>query len=119
MSKNHRISKYSGAISAKLKLCAIALSLTFISLNVNSLNAQDKTSGYRFLQDIETGTNVDWSFSSEDEPLSVKDDIKELEDYSLSDSDAEADMQLIEEDRRWGNRGDVEDYSIEAEFYEN
>ena len=97
---------------------AIALSLTFICLNVNALNAQDETSEYRFLQDIEVGTNVDWGFSSEDEPLSVKDDIKELEDYSLSDSDAEADVQLIEEYRRWGNRGNVKNYSIEAEFYD-
>ena len=48
----------------------------------------------------------------------LKTNIKELEDYSLSDSDAEADVQLIEEYRRWGNRGNVKNYSIEAEFYD-
>ena len=109
MFNNHQIGKYSSAI---------ALGLIFLNLNGLSLNAQTNTSEYSFLEDIEAGVNVDWHFPSENESISVKDDIKELEGYSISESDPEADVQIIEENRRWGNRGDVEDFSLEAEFYD-
>lgn len=104
-----RLGKYSGAI---------AIFFTFLSLNSSILNAQENPSEYRFLQDIEAGTNTSWNFTSEDESRSVRDEIKELGDYSLSDSDAEVDVRLVEEERRWGNWGNVEDYSIQTEFYE-
>ncbi|MEL7407239.1 MAG: hypothetical protein AAFN00_09775 [Cyanobacteria bacterium J06558_2] len=78
-------------------------------------NAQEDESEYRFLQNIEA-EELDWSFSSENESLSVEDDIRELKDYSIS-NEAEIDVQLIEEERKWGNQGDVQDYSLEAEFY--
>ena len=82
------------------------------------LNAQTNTSEYDFLGDIEAGTNVDWSFSSEDESLAVTDDLKELGEYNISDSDSEGDVELIGEEQKWGNRGDVEDFSFEAEVYD-
>ena len=110
MFNNHKIGKY---------YSAIALSLIFLSFSNISLNAQENTSEYPFLEDIEAGTDLDWSFSSEDESASVRDDIKQLEEYSISESDElESDFQLIEEEPKWGNRGDVEDYSIEAEIYD-
>ncbi|MGK7951256.1 MAG: hypothetical protein AB4368_21350 [Xenococcaceae cyanobacterium] len=82
------------------------------------LNAQTNTSEYEVLNNIETEENIDWSFSSEDESISIKDDLKELGDYSISESELEEDLELTEEDPKWGNRGDVEDLSIEAEVYD-
>ena len=70
-----------------------------------------------FLEDIEFQEEVNWSFSSETESLSVRDEITELQEYSASDSE-ELDVDLEAEDNRWGNRGDVEDYSVEVEVYD-
>lgn len=78
------------------------------------LNAQDTVLG----EDIEADENLNWSFTSENEPITVKDDIRELETYSISDDDEDLDLELEEEDRRWGNRGDVDDYTFEVEVYD-
>ena len=99
--------------------CAITSSSVLASTYSLPLHAQTSTvDGSSILEGVETGEDLDWSFTSEDEPISVKDDIKELEDYSLSGSDSETDLELIEEERKWGNRGDVEDYSVEVEVYD-
>ena len=99
---------------------AIALGLTLTNINISPINAQTDTRGDIFLEDIEAGEEVNWNFSSEDESTSIKDDIKGLGEYSSSEteSETEIDLELVEEDSRWGNRGDAEDYSIEAEFYD-
>lgn len=90
---------------------AIALTL-LAGIYSLPLNAQDTVLG----EDIEA-ENLDWTFTSENEPITVEDDIRELKTYSLSE-DEDTDLQLEEEDRKWGNRGDIEDYTFEVEVYD-
>ncbi len=101
----------------KFSIQAIAIG-TMLGIYSLPLNAQTNTSEYDFLNNIETEENLDWSFSSEDESISIKDDLKELGNYSISESELEEDLELTDEDPKWGNRGDVEDLSIEAEVYD-
>ena len=95
----------------------IILGFILISISSLPLNVQAQTKEYQFLEDIEAGKNVNWSFSSEDETVSLKDEIEALGDYSISNSDVKLDLELSEEDRKWGNRGDAKDYYLEAEVY--
>lgn len=76
-------------------------------------NAQDTVLG-----DIEADENLNWTFTSENEPISVKDDIRELQTYSISDDDEDLGLELEEDDPKWGNRGDVDDYTFEVEVYD-
>ncbi|MDJ0534899.1 MAG: hypothetical protein QNJ70_20860 [Xenococcaceae cyanobacterium MO_207.B15] len=95
---------------------AIALGLILVSIDSWPLNAQNNTSEDHFLGGIEVERNEEWNFTSEDKFSSIKDNIQELEEYSISELDLEADTQLIEEE--WGNRGEVENNAIKLEFYE-
>lgn len=101
----------------KFSIQVIALG-TMLGIYSLPLNAQTNTSEYDVLNNIEIEENIDWTFSSEDESISIKDDLKELGDYSISESELEEDLELTEEEPKWGNRGDVEDLSIEAEIYD-
>ena len=107
MFDNHQIGKYSSVI---------AFNFVFLIFSNLSLNAQSNPSEYSFLKDIKVEKDLNWSFSSENESISVKDEIKELKEYSISESNS-LDVQLIKENRRWDNRGNPRDYSVEAEFY--
>lgn len=94
---------------------AIAFGTLLAGIYSLPLNAQDTVLG----DDIEADKNLNWSFTSEDESITIKDDIKELRTYSISDDeDLDVDLELDEEDRRWGNRGDVDDYTFEVEVYD-
>ncbi|GAB4523174.1 MAG: hypothetical protein Tsb0014_00470 [Pleurocapsa sp.] len=96
----------------------IILGFIFVTIYSLPLNAQTNTTQYEFLQNIEAGKDMNWGFSSEDETASLKDEIKKLGDYDLSASDTDLDVELLETEPKWGNRGDVEDHSIEAEVYD-
>ena len=96
-----------------MRLLAIAIGSTFATIYSLPLHAQSD-----ILKGIETDENLNWTFTSEREPITVKDDIRELEQYSVSESDPEVDLELTEESPKWGNRGDVEDYSVEVEVYD-
>ena len=78
-------------------------------------NAQANSSGFEF--DRLEAEESNWDFAGEDESISVKDDLQELDEYKISDVE-EFDVRLIEEDRRWGNRGDVEDYKLKTDVYD-
>jgi hypothetical protein len=95
----------------------IILGFIFVTIYSLPLNAQTNTTQYKFLQNIEVGKDMNWDFKSEDETASLKDKIKKLGDYNLSPSDSDLDVELLETEPKWGNRGDVEDRSIKAEVY--
>lgn len=80
-------------------------------------NAQTERSQYSFLEGIEAGKDSGWQFSSTSESLSVKDDIKNLEEYSVSESDV-TDIELEAESNEGINRRWTKDYSVEAEVYD-
>ncbi|MDJ0636923.1 MAG: hypothetical protein QNJ34_27340 [Xenococcaceae cyanobacterium MO_188.B29] len=103
-------------IKKKFFIQAIALGAILSTYSL-PLNAQTNTSEYDFLKDNTTEANIDWNFSSEEESISIKDDLKELGEYSISEPDS--DTEIVEEEQKWGNRGDVEDFSIETEVYDH
>ena len=96
-----------------VKLSAIALGLIALT---SSVNAQTNNSDFKF-EPIEVGEETNWSFSSEDETTSIKDDIKELKDYSISDTE-DSDIRITDEEPRFDNRGELEDFSIDADLFE-
>ena len=83
-----------------------------IPLNTETRTTQSNTENWELRE------KTDWSFSSENESISIQDDLEELEEYSISEPNTETDLEISEENRRWGNRGDVENYSIEVEVYD-
>lgn len=97
-----------------IQFSTIALGLIAIS-SFFPANAQADTSDFQF-DKIEVEEDAAWSFNSEDEATSVEDDLQELKEYSISKPD-DSDVRLVDEDRLWGNRGNVEDYSLETDIY--
>ena len=98
--------------TAKNIACACAIVAGF-SLSVG---AQTDPNTFEF-DKIEVGEDTDWEFKSENESVSVQDDLENLKEYSISGSD-DSEVRLTEEERRWGNRGDGREYSIETEVYD-
>lgn len=102
-----------------LKITAIAVSSLLAGIYSLPLNAQSNiTKDGSSLENIEADENLNWTFTSEDESVSVQDDIRELRIYSISDENDDTDLQLSEDDSKWGNRGDVDDYTFEVEVYD-
>lgn len=100
-----------------IRLGAIALGIIAANLFILPLNAQTDTSEDFFFEDIKVGEDINWSFSSEDETSSVQNRFNDLGEYNLSDSTEDANAQLREQNRGWGNRGDATNYLLEAEIY--
>ena len=96
------------------KIAATVLGLLMINSAV--VHAQsDVSEGFEF--DKLGVEESNWNFSSEDESVSVQDDIRELEEFGLVNTE-DSDVRIIEEKRRWGNRGDAEDYKIQTDVYD-
>ena len=102
--------------NVKMHLGAIALFPLFVSLPL-SLNAQTTASDEISFEDIEAGQDGSWDFSSEDETISIQDNLEELREYDIS-SPYDSELKLTEEERRWGNTGDRPDYTLETEIYD-
>ena len=96
---------------------AIAFGTVFAITYDIPLNAETRTTQSN-TENWELREKTDWSFSSENESISIQDDLEELEEYSISEPNTETNLEISEENRRWGNRGDVENYSIEVEVYD-
>lgn len=96
---------------------AIALAICAACFGNLSVNAQTNTSENFNFENIEAEQDDGWSFTSEDETISVQDELGELESYSIDES-TDKEVRLVEEDGRWGNRGKKPDYSIEADIFD-
>lgn len=104
-----------------LRYSAIAIGTMLAGIYSIPLNAQTPvTKNSSTLENIMLEDDFDWSFTSEDESITVKDDIKELEEeeYSITEENTDQDLGLVEEDKKWGNTGDVESKSFEVEVYD-
>ena len=110
-------------LSSKQKVFRLGLTfvLGFIVANYSlPLNAQTRTLKDTMLQDIEAGEEG-WNFISEEETKSIQDNLKELEDYSILDSNSDSDLRLVEEDPRWreqGERPNYPEYLLETDVYD-
>ena len=106
--------------TTNIKMClgAIALLPLLVSLPL-SLNAQTQTttSDEVSFEDIEAGEEGSWNFSSEDETISIQDNLEQLREYDIS-TPYDSEVKLTEEERRWGNTGDRPDYTLETEVYD-
>ena len=102
-------------------LCIIALGTIVVSFP-KLASAQSTTSESFNFEEIGIGDERDWNFSSEDEKVSIQDDLKELKEYDISGTE-HFDVRLIDERRRrlgiksWGNRGDRSIYSVGDGLY--
>ena len=109
-------------IAKVAKLCVIALGTIVVSFSKTPTHAQSRTSESFNFEELTIGDERNWNFSSEDERISIQDDLKELKEYDISGTEY-FDVRLIEERRRrlgikrWGNRGDRSYYSIEDRIY--
>ncbi|MBE9045065.1 hypothetical protein IQ255_11730 [Pleurocapsales cyanobacterium LEGE 10410] len=99
-------------------LRAIAFGFTLATIYSLPLVAQTDTPEDLF-EDIQAGENATWNFTSEEETLSIENNLEELGEYSISNSELDTNIELKEENRRWGNNlGGPEEYSIETEIYD-
>lgn len=101
-----------------MRLLAILIGTTLASIYSLPINAQiNRLNDSNILENIETKDTSDWNFTGENEPATVDDDLKRLDNYDTSASDS-TDIQLTEEKpTKWGTRGE-EDYSVEVELYD-
>lgn len=98
-----------------MRLLAIAFGTLITTSYSLPLLAQANTTEAN-IEDWKIHSNSEWNFSSDDESISIKDQLNQLGEYNFSQPDLE-DVQLLQEDHKWGNRGDVEDYSLETDVY--
>ena len=101
---------------------ALAIALGFIGANIysSSLSAQTNTSKDTMFENIEAGEKG-WNFLSEEETISIQNNLNQLEEYSILDPSFDSDIRLMKEDWRWrnqGNRPNYPDYSLETEVYD-
>lgn len=101
---------------AAIRLSAIALGTIVVNLYTLPVDAQSRTADSFNFEEIGIGQE-NWSFESENETVSLEDEIEELPEYDLSNS-ADFEVELTEENKRWGNRGDGRDYSITTDVYD-
>ena len=99
------------------RLLAIASGTLLLSVNGISVNAQTNVTAST-VESWDIQQNINWQFSSEKESLSVEDQLNQLDEYDISDSTNEIDLELVEENRRFDNQADGRDYSIETPVYD-
>ena len=111
-------------ITAKttMRLGVIALGTIVINFFTLPSNAQSRTADSFNFDEISVGDDRNWNFSSEDETVSIRNNLKQLREYDISGTE-NFDVRLIRERRRelgirrWGNQGDRPYYSIEDGIY--
>ena len=75
-------------------------------------HAQNTTADSFNFDEITAGGEDEWTFPSENETVSLKDEIQQLGDYNISDADNFS-VKLVQENRTWANKGDRPYYYIE------
>lgn len=104
---------YTGALSLGIIVAG------FFTLPVHS---QSKTADSFNFDELSAGGKGNWNFSSEDETVSIQNNLKQLKEYDISGRE-NFDIRLIRERRRrlgikrWGNRGDRPYYSVEDRIF--
>ena len=106
---------------AAIHLSAIALINIGTNLQIPT-NAQSRTADSFNFDEITAGGKGNWNFSSEDETVSIQNNLNQLRKYDISVNE-NYDIRVIRENRRrlgikrWGNRGDRSYYSIDDGLY--
>lgn len=101
---------------------AIAFGTIVASFYTLPSNAQSTTAESFNFEKITVGNENNWNFSSEDETVSIRNNLKQLEEYNISGVE-NFDVRLIQANRRrlrnppWGNRGYRPYYSLEDRIF--
>ncbi len=98
-------------------VAAIALGTILGAFYILPSAAQTNSLESETINNLKIQSDTDWNFSSEDESISVADDLKELDKYNISESDL-PDIQLIKHKRRWSNHLNYRRYSLEGALYD-
>ena len=90
-------------------LSAVALAAIAVSFSTLSSNAQSTTADSFNFEKISAGGKGNWNFSSEDETVSIRNNLNQLREYDISGVE-NFDVRLIQRrnwrNRRGGNQGD-------------
>lgn len=96
-------------------LSGLLFGLALVHLSALPLNAQDKSSNLP--ENIEVEAENSWEFSSENESISVRDDIRELGNYTVDNSETLG-LEINERNNKWYNQNYGRRYTIETEVYD-
>ena len=108
-------------IQYSIKYLTFTVGLAMAIVLIFPANAETERSQYSSLTNIDTievGNDGRWQFSSEAKSISIKDEIAELDDYSIVEAERKLEPKTVVNQARWGNRGDVADFSLDTNVYE-
>ena len=97
-------------------LSAIALGTIAVSFATLPTKAQSNTSESFNFEQIDVEEEIEFDFLGENETISVEDELQNLEEYSISESD-DFDGKLIEENKNRANKGAQPRYRVNTEIY--
>ena len=95
-----------------VRLGAVALGIISISFSPQISKAQNTTADSFNFDDIAVEREDGWQFTSENETISLQDEIQELGEYRVSGAE-NFDVKLIQGNRRGGSSSDFPSYSVE------
>ena len=101
---------------------ALLLGIIVAGFSPLPVHSQSKTADSFNFDELSAGGRGNWNFSSEDETVSIRDDLNQLKEYDISGIE-NFDIRVIRERRRrlgikrWGNRGDRSLYFIDDGLY--
>ena len=93
-------------------LSAIAIGISIINFPMLKTNAQSTTADSFNFEEISIGDDSGWNFSSEDETASLRDEIQNLGEYNISDTN-NFNVKLVQENPAWANKTGRPYYYIE------
>ena len=100
----------------KIYTGAIVLGI-IVAGSIRPAHSQSRTADSFNFDELSAGGKGSWDFLSEDETLSIRDDLNNLKEYDISGR-RNFDIRVVRENRRhlgirrWGNQGDRSYYSI-------
>ncbi len=103
---------------AAIHLSTIAIVTIVANVSAISTYAQSTTADSFNFEELSAGGEGGWNFSSENETVSIKDDLRQLGDYDISGVES-FNIRLTPRNRRrlgigrWANKGDRPYYSLD------
>ena len=101
---------------------ALSLGIMIAGFSPLSVHSQSKTADSFNFDELSAGGRGNWNFLSEDETVSIRDNLNNLREYDISGRE-NFDIRVIGENRRrlgikrWGNRGDRLYYPLEDRIF--
>lgn len=100
-------------INPKILIVELFLLIIVQGIYILQLNAQNNTSEFDSLNNIQVEKDIEFDFSNQNESISIQENIQKLDDYNIS----EPELQPREQEQEWGNTGDVKSHSVDFDIY--